>query len=114
MAKLNEQFGSFSAEERKILEFFVEAGGCCVSWGFVNNSDLPFPRPALNSLMHRGTVQVSVMEDGMTESFVLDAKIFDLAQKNMPRETGRAEPDGCTEPSDSVSIPNPASLARGR
>jgi hypothetical protein len=114
LAKLNEQFESFSTEERKILEFFVEAGGCCVSWGFVNNSDLPFPRPALNSLMQRGIVHVSVMEDGMTESFALDAKIFDLAQKRIPREAGRAEQADCTEPRDSVSVPNRASLPRGR
>jgi len=114
LAKLNEQFESFSAEERKILKFFVEAGGCCVSWSFVNNSDLPFPRPALNSLMSRGIVHAWVMEDGMTEAFLLDAKIFDLAQKRIPRETGRAERAGCTEPRDSVSVPNPASVARGR
>jgi hypothetical protein len=98
LEKLNEQFESFSPEERKILEFFVKAGSCCVSWGFVNNSDLPFPRPALNSLMHRGMIHESVMEDGMTESFVLDAKIFDLAQKRIPHEIGRAEgaaPNSC-------------------
>lgn len=86
LAKLNEQFDSYSPEEKEILKFFVESGGSCVSWGYVNNSGRSFPRPALNSLMNRGVVQNSVMEDGMAEAFVLDAAVFDLAQKRIPRE----------------------------
>lgn len=72
-----------SAQEKDILRFFVAAGGACVSWGYVNSSKLPFPRPALNSLMARGLVTTSVMEDGMTESFVLDTEMFDAAQKHL-------------------------------
>jgi hypothetical protein len=78
-SKLKEQFDRFSPEEKMILGFFVKAGGACVSWGFVNKSDIPFPGPALNSLMQRGIVHTSVMEDGMTESFVLDIVVFDHA-----------------------------------
>lgn len=72
-----------SVQEKDILRFFVAAGGACVSWGYVNSSKLPFPRPALNSLMARGVVHTSVMEDGMTESFVLDTEMFDIAQKHV-------------------------------
>ena len=32
----------------------------------------------------------------MTESFVLDPKIFDFAQKRIPSETGRTEQDHFT------------------
>ncbi len=85
-SRLQEQFDSFSPEEKKILRFFVVAGGACVSWGYVDRSQLPFPRPALNSLMSRGLVYTSVMEDGMTESFGLDIEIFDLAQKHLSEE----------------------------
>jgi len=106
LAELNEQFKSFSSEEQKILKFFVEAGGCCVSWGFVNSSDLLFPRPALNSLMQRGIVHVSVMEDGVTESFVLDAKIFDLAQRRIPRESERVEANAAPNGGPATSLDN--------
>lgn len=78
-----ELLGKLSEEERKILRFFVVAGGACVSWGYVNSSKLSFPRPALNSLIARGLVHTSVMEDGMTESFVLDTELFDIAQKHL-------------------------------
>lgn len=79
--EMRDQFAKFSPQERQILEFFVHAGGACVSWGYVNRSALPFPRPALNSLIQRGIVCTSVMEDGMTESFMLDTDVFDMAQK---------------------------------
>lgn len=84
-------FRRFSPQERQILEFFVRAGGACVSWGYVNNSKYPFPRPALNSLMARDVVHTSVMEDGMTESFVLDIDTFDMAQRVLG-ELKEAEP----------------------
>jgi hypothetical protein len=76
-----ELFRRFSPEERQVIEFFVRAGGACVSWSYVNNSEHPFPRPALNSLMARDIVHTSVMEDGMTESFVLDIDTYDMAQR---------------------------------
>jgi hypothetical protein len=85
-SKLREQFDRFYPDEKEILRFFVLAGGACVSWGFVDKSRLPFPRPALNSLMQRGIVHTSVMEDGMTESFVLDVDVFDHAQKYLTNE----------------------------
>jgi hypothetical protein len=84
--ELREKIDSFSDEEKKILRFFVIAGGACVSWGYVNRSGLPFPRPALNSLMARGVVYASTMEDCMTESFVLDTEIFDAAQRWLPAQ----------------------------
>jgi hypothetical protein len=74
-------FRKFSPQERQVIEFFVRAGGACVSWSYVNNSNYPFPRPAVNSLMARNIVRTSVMEDGMTESFVLDIDTFDMAQQ---------------------------------
>lgn len=80
-AKTEAEFNSFSLQERQILEFFVRQGGCCVSWGAVNSSEFPFPRAALNSLMERGIVRTSVMEDGMTEAFALHVDTFDMAQK---------------------------------
>ena len=51
ISKLREQFDRLSPEEKQIVRFFVESGGACVSWSFVNNSSRPFPRPALNSLI---------------------------------------------------------------
>jgi len=89
--KLREQFDRYSSEEKKILRFFVEAGGACVSWGYVNTSPLPFPRPALNSLMQRGVICTSVMEDGMAESFVLDIDVFDIAQNVFSNEQAALE-----------------------
>jgi hypothetical protein len=84
-------FQRFSPQERQILEFFVRAGGVCVSWGYVNKSKYPFPRPAINSLMVRGLASTSVMEDGMSESFVLDIDTFDMAQRVLGERT-EAEP----------------------
>lgn len=79
------QLAKFSAREREVLRFFVDSGGCCVSISLVNNSSRPFPRSALNSLMERGLVQTTWMEDGMSEGFSLDVDTFDLAQKLFPR-----------------------------
>ena len=78
-AEAEAMMSSFSSEEREVLRSFVRAGGACVSWSQANT--LPFPRPALNSLMARGVLHTSVMEDGMTESFVLDVDLFDEAQR---------------------------------
>ncbi|MCK4548343.1 MAG: hypothetical protein KAW17_12980 [Candidatus Eisenbacteria sp.] len=74
-------FSRFSPQERQVIEFFVRSGGACVSWGAVNRSDLPFPRAAVNSLIERGVVRLSVMEDLMTEAFALDIDTFDTAQE---------------------------------
>lgn len=82
-AHSQELLAKLSEQEKDILRFFVAAGGACVSLGYVNSSKMAFPRPALNSLMARGLVQTSVMEDGMTESFVLDTEMFDIAQKHL-------------------------------
>ena len=78
--KAEKEFSRFSQQERQVIEFFVREGGACVSWGRVNNSQLPFPRAGLNSLIARDLVRASVMEDGMSESFVLDIDTFDYAQ----------------------------------
>ena len=75
------QLSRFSPQEQQVVEFFVRAGGACVSWGYVNNSPWPFPRPAVNSLMARGLLVTSVMEDSMSESFQLDVDLFDTAQR---------------------------------
>jgi len=82
-ARNRELLAKLSDQEKDVLRFFVAAGGACVSWGFVNSSKMSFPRPALNSLMARGLVHTSVMEDGMTESFVLDTEVFDIAQRHL-------------------------------
>lgn len=79
-----------------MIEFFVRAGGACVSLGYVNQSEYPFPRPALNSLMARGIVHNSVMEDGMTEAFLLDVDTLDTAQRALAVNTA-------TEPSSTLS-----------
>lgn len=84
-------FSKFSHQERQVIEFFVHSGGACVSWGAVNRSDLPFPRPALNSLMARGIVHLSAMENG-TEAFQLDIDTFDTAQ-GVFSASNEAEPD---------------------
>jgi len=86
-----ELFRRFSPQERQVLEFFVRAGGACVSWGYVNKSQYPFPRPTLNSPIARDIVHTSVMEDGMTESFLLDIDTFDVAQRVLGHNKG-AEP----------------------
>lgn len=86
ISKVREQFDRLSPDEKQIVRSFVESGGACVSWSFVNSSRRPFPRPALNSLISRGIVSTSVMEDGMSESFVLDIDVFDYAQRYLPSE----------------------------
>lgn len=94
VARAQEEFDRYSPQEKQVIEFFVHAGGCCVSWSAVNRSDLPFPRPAVNSLIERGVVRTTVMEDGMTEAFALDADVFDLAQQLIVPDSADPIDDG--------------------
>jgi hypothetical protein len=72
-----EQLSRLSREEVRVLKFFVESGGSCVTWGMVNRSSLSVP--AIESLSRRGLLECSVALDGMTETFVLDTEAFGLA-----------------------------------
>lgn len=82
-ADLLDQFDRFSAEEKAVLEFFVRAGGSCVSYDMVNRSTYPFPRPAVNSLLQRGILRTTMMEDCITEAFAITTESFDLAQASI-------------------------------
>jgi|GEM_PF-3267513 hypothetical protein len=71
----------FTWQERQVLEFFVREGRASVSWKYGKNSQHPFPRAGLNSLVARDLVRELLGEDGMAESFMLDSDTFATAQR---------------------------------
>lgn len=68
-----------STGEEEIVAGFIESGGCCVPLRYASDQSERFPRIPLNSMIQRGLVRTSVMEDGMTESFVLNSDLFSAA-----------------------------------
>ena len=76
-------YDRLSEEERDVIQTFVMAGGCVLTWSHANQ--LPMVGAALESLIQRGLVSTSMTADGMRETFVLDSDIFDVGQ-------GKAKP----------------------
>jgi hypothetical protein len=73
-----------SSGEKAVVQGFVESGGCVMTWGQFNRSSLP--SAGIESLMHRELLSTSVTADGMTETFVLDAAMFDVGVRNRPND----------------------------
>ena len=72
------RYGQMSADEKDVVQYFVEQGGCVLTWSQVNNS--PLNTTAIESLIQRDLLSTSVTADGMRETFVLDAAMFDAGQ----------------------------------
>lgn len=71
-------YAQMSSDEKKVVQFFVEQGGCVVTWSQTNNA--PLSMSAIESLMQRDLLSTSITADGMRETFVLDAAMFDAGQ----------------------------------
>lgn len=72
------RYGQMSADEKEVVQYFVEQGGSVVTWSQINNSQLNMS--AIESLIQRGLLSTSVTSDGMRETFVLDVAMFDAGQ----------------------------------
>ncbi len=71
----NELYSSLSPDEQALVDGFVEMGGCVMTWGQFNRSDLA--SSAVETLIQRELLSTSVTADGMTETFVLDVSLYD-------------------------------------
>jgi hypothetical protein len=76
-------FDTLSAEERSVLQEFVNLGGSLMSWGHANKVSLS--EPAVSSLMQRGILFSSASVDGMSEAFSVDVKFLDVARAKLGR-----------------------------
>ena len=65
--------------EKEVLVEFVKAEGCVLTWGHINR--LNIQHASIESLIQREILWTSITADGMTETFVLDSKIFDAARR---------------------------------
>lgn len=72
------RYDQMSSDEKAVVQYFVEQGGCVVTWAQVNNS--PLNMAAIESLIQRDLLSTSMTADGMRETFVLDAAMFDAGQ----------------------------------
>lgn len=68
-------FNSLSDEEKAVVFEFVSAGGCVLTWAQMNKC--PVSGSAIESLIQRDVLSTSMTADGMRETFVLDAEVFD-------------------------------------
>lgn len=71
-------YDRLSAEEKCVVQAFVQAGGCVLPWSHTNR--LPLSGAAIESLIQRELLSTSMTADGMRETFVLDSDIFDVGQ----------------------------------
>ena len=69
-------------EEWAVVRAFVSHGGSVMTWGECNRHE-QVSRAGIGSLIDRGLIQMSVTADAMTETFVLDSKLFDYAQEDL-------------------------------
>jgi hypothetical protein len=91
----SKSFQKLTDQEHQVVQAFVEAGGCVLTWSHVNQLHLPYT--AIESLIQRGVLTTSMAADSMTETFVLDSVVFDAsvaqASGDKPlttRSTGRS------------------------
>ncbi|OIN12749.1 hypothetical protein [Oceanisphaera psychrotolerans] len=78
-------YGRLSEDEKTVVQAFVQAGGSVLTWGQVNQLDLP--GAGIESLVQREVVWTSVTADGMRETFALDSAVFDVGQKRVADES---------------------------
>lgn len=75
-----ELYHRLSAGEKEVVQAFVIAGGAVMTWSHMNS--LSLSAPSVESLVHRGLLNTSLIADGMRETFVLDPSLFDAAVRN--------------------------------
>jgi hypothetical protein len=71
-------YGQLSDGEKEVVQGFVDAGGCVLTWGQVNK--MPMRSASIETLIERKLLWTSVTADGITETFVLDTTLFDVGQ----------------------------------
>ena len=76
-------FESLGSEEKAVVRGFVSHGGTVMTWREADRSN-PVSGAGIESLIARDLMHTSVRADGMRETFVLDAQLFDYAQKVLP------------------------------
>ena len=79
---LKELFDNLGHEERGVVESFAVHGGSVMTWGECDHYKR-VSRAGIESLINRGLIQMSMTADGMTETFVLDAQLFDYAREDV-------------------------------
>ncbi|MHA5498451.1 hypothetical protein ACVSNS_01465 [Pseudomonas aeruginosa] len=73
------EFNRLSITEHEILKAFVRAGGSVMTWTQMNNEVVP--SAGVESLIHRELLHTSTTADGMRETFVINERIFDIANE---------------------------------
>ena len=81
-------YDQLSDDEEQVILAFVEAGSCVLIWGQVNEMSVSVA--SIESLIQRELLWTSMTADGMRETFVLDAEIFDVG-----RDRKRAKTSTC-------------------
>jgi hypothetical protein len=81
--KARQLYNSLSADEQSVVSVFVNAGACVVTWKEMNKSSAS--GFAIESLLQRDVLSVSMTADGMRETFVLDTSMFDEAARHAKR-----------------------------
>lgn len=71
-------YEQLSDGEKDVVQGFVDAGGCVLTWGQVNKMSVP--SASVESLIQRRLLWTSMTADGMRETFVLDDALFDVGQ----------------------------------
>lgn len=69
-------FSTLSSEEQAVVAEFVSSGGCVITWSQANKA--PISSAAIESLIQRGGLSISMTADGMRETFVLDPALFEI------------------------------------
>ena len=78
--QVKDLFENLGREERAAVEAFVYSGGSVITWTQANNS--PYVSVVgIESLIHRELIHQSVTADGFSETFTLDSRLFDYANK---------------------------------
>ena len=75
-------YDRLSDEEKEVINSFVMAGGSVLTWGQMNKQGVSFS--AVESLLQREVLWTSMTADGLTETFVLNSNVFDIANAKKP------------------------------
>jgi ABC-type multidrug transport system fused ATPase/permease subunit len=74
-------YNKLSADEKKVIQSFVMAGGSVLTWNQMNNQDVS--SNGVESLIQREILWTSMTADGMRETFALDSNVFDICNEKM-------------------------------
>lgn len=83
--RVKDLFDSLGSQEKAVVQAFVWHGGSVITWKECNESP-HFSAAGIESLISRDMMHASMTADGMRETFVLDAQLFDYAQTVLPNE----------------------------